>query len=81
MSDKQIQIQNVAFRPDGIVEVTYSEPHDMSDHIGLVKLLMFDATIVENELDELGEFLIDLVDTVMVKLRNPPETKPGLRRQ
>ncbi len=71
-------VQGISFR-DGVTEIQYVEPYDQSDHIAVVKQLMFDDSVCSDQLDALVSDLEDLVDAVIDVLRDPPMTRPSGR--
>lgn len=71
-------IQSYSLR-DGVVEIQYAEGYDQSDNVAVFKVLMFNASILEDLVGELMSDMDDLVDAAIEKLRNPPLTRPGHR--
>lgn len=71
-------IQSVTFR-EGLVEIQFSDAYDESENIAIVKMLMFNAEILEQQVVELLSDIEDLTDAAIDKLRNPPLNKPGRR--
>lgn len=67
-----VAIQQISFRPDNIIEVTYAEQRDISDHATLVKLLMFDRDLAPQMVDELVDLSREVVDAVLVAMRGDP---------
>lgn len=77
MAAGDLLIQQVNFRPDGVIEVAYSDENDVSERVAIIKTLMFDATLLEDDVRELQETLVDLIYRAIEKLRNPPLTRPS----
>lgn len=75
MAAGDVLIQQINFRPDGIIEIAYSEDNDMSDRVAIIKTLMFDAALFEADVRELQDSLTDLIYRAIEKLRNPPMTR------
>lgn len=71
-------VQGVSFR-DGVTEIQYVEPYDQTDHIAVVKSLMFDASVLPDQVEALISDLEDLVSAVIDVLRDPPLTRPSGR--
>lgn len=78
--DAQPSIQTLHFRSDGIIELTYTEPHEQEEQIAIIRIVMFDEQQGGPELADTGEQLLDLLDAVLVRLRKPPATRPAGRR-
>lgn len=78
MSDElALVIQRVDFRPDGIVEISYSEGHDQGEHVAMVRILLVEANQFEPQVTGLLEDVTELIDLAVNKLRNPPMTRPS----
>lgn len=73
--DLNINIQHVTFRPDELVEVTYTEAHDVTDAVAVVKTIIIDSKLLdEDELVETLKTLESFVDEGLLRLRNPADT-------
>lgn len=64
-------IQSLTFRTDGIVEISYVESHEQTDKMALVRVVMFSADEGGPLLSQAQEAVLDLLDGMLVKLRNP----------
>lgn len=64
-------IQSITFRTDGIVEVSFVEQHEQTDQMVLVRVLMFGEDEGGPLLEQAKEAILDLLDGMLVKLRNP----------
>ena len=73
------QVQAIAFG-DGVVRIEYAEAHDLSDNVAVIKTLMFQEAMLEDDVTSILSDIDDLIDAAIDKLRNPPMTRPsGLR--
>jgi len=68
----EMTINSITFRDENIVEIQYSEHQDQGDHVVLMKALMFERTIVPEQVAELLSDAVDLVYAALDNLRNPP---------
>lgn len=68
--DSDVAVQSISFRPDGIIEVTYAEQRDISDKASLIKVLMFEQEIVPVETDTVLDAIRELVDAVLIEMRD-----------
>lgn len=75
MEEVQVQVQQISFRPDGIVEISYVDPLDQMSDMALVKVLMFDADRGGRLLQEVRISILDLLDEMLRELRRPRERK------
>jgi len=71
----EMTISSISFRDDGIIEIQWSEHQDQGDHVVLMKAIMFDKTIVEEQVREFISDAVDLVYAALDNLRNPPILK------
>ena len=71
----EMTISSISFRDDGIIEIQWSEHQDQGDHVVLMKAIMFDKTIVEEQVTEFISDAVDLVYAALDNLRNPPILK------
>lgn len=62
-------IQSISFRPDGVVEVQYVESYDQGEHVAIVRVLAFDASILNEAVEELMSDVDDLVSVALDALR------------
>lgn len=75
MTDARPHIQSVQFRPDGVVEIAYSEPGEQGDHIAVMRIVMFDETEAGAMLVEVQDTLADLLDAMLIKMKAPPRRR------
>lgn len=76
-----VDVHSVLFRPDERVEITYAERAELTENVSVVRTLVLDANKYKSDLGEIEEFLVDLIDTVLTDVRNPPERVPADRRE
>lgn len=69
-----MEIQQVAMRPDGGVEVTYSEDRDSGPSHILLRTLVFDSQLIPTEFAEFLDDAQTMVDAALVAIRNPKPT-------
>lgn len=77
MAADDLLIQQINFRPDGVIEIAYSEDNDMSERVAIIKTLMFDETLLTDQVREVQDNIVDLIYAAIEKLRNPPLTRPS----
>lgn len=74
--EPDVTIQNVAFRPDGLIEITYTEARELTEEVAVVRTVMFVRDAVPAiDLDDLADSLQQLVDAALIRLRNPESTR------
>lgn len=73
MSDKEreLTVQNISFREDGWVEVTFIEARDTAPRAGLVKTVICEPGVVAEQLDDLFDLIEEMIDAALVAVRNP----------
>jgi hypothetical protein len=69
----EVDIQSLAIRADGGIEVTFTEARDLTDKIGIAKVLIFDSAEFRVSVEELMESIRDLVDEVLKAHRHAKE--------
>lgn len=69
----EVDIQSLAIRADGGFEITFTEARDLTDKIGIAKVLIFDSAEFSVSVEELLESIRDLVDEVLKAHRHAKE--------
>lgn len=72
-----IVIQTISFRPDDLIEVVYSEQRDLSDHVSIARMMLFDRALVNTEVEELLDTAREIVDLVLVRMKEIPKQTLG----
>lgn len=75
-----IVLQSVVMRPDGAVEVVYSDDRDIGSNAQMYRTLVFDMTEFSELLFEFSVAVEDLVDGVISQMRDTPKRLPGNTR-
>lgn len=63
-------IHSLTFRPDGLVELSFAELREEVENAAMLRTVVFDEPVFGDEVDDLRDFLNDLIDEVLIYLRN-----------
>lgn len=74
LPDSDLLVQSVTFRPDGLIEITYSEERERSKYASIIRTMLVERRLFEEEVRALESDIRDLVDEGYVLLRDPPKT-------
>lgn len=70
---EDVQIQGISFRPDGLVELVYTEAREATESGQIFRTAVFEYKLCEQTLTEIEADLRDLVDEMATAIRNPPK--------
>jgi hypothetical protein len=71
----EMVIQGVQFSSENLVEIIFFEKRDQSEAGGLMKTVIFNPRDckVSDQIDDIVDSLNEVVDAVLLALRNPPK--------
>lgn len=72
--EEDVMVQSVTFRPDGLLEITYSESRERSNYASIIRTMLVERRLFEEDVRNLESDIRDLIDEGYVLLRNPPTT-------
>lgn len=72
-----IVIQNVAFRGEDVIEITYSEQREMTDQATMIRAIIFDRDTASVQVDELVDAAREAVDAALSAMRRVPDSRPS----
>lgn len=80
MDERLVTVHAVNFRPEAI-EIVYSEEREnSSDFSSMIRSLTFDPSGFGREVGEMVDVITEVLDRVLVAVRNPPQKFTRARR-
>jgi hypothetical protein len=62
---------------DEVINIQYAERRKQSQFGGVIESATYEVDYIEEDVEELQQNAVDLVDTILRLIRNPPPMKKG----
>jgi hypothetical protein len=79
-TEEAVQVHGIAFRQDGIVEITYAEQREQSPDCQIMRVMMLDSKRCGRQIISLLSDIRDVIDYSIIRMRDDPDTLPGMER-